>query len=282
MKLSCVMCAYNTDEHHLRNAIESILNQTFSDFELIIVDDGSTLKHVKDTILSYKDKRIKYLYQENAGISKARNFGNLHAQGEYIAVMDSDDIALPNRFEEEVSYLDNHLDVSAVGSWMEAFPKKSILYCPENPCILDCLIGCPMCHSSLMWRKADFEAKNLTYNSDYLTSQDFELWSQALMSGLKFHNIQKILVKYRIENQGISSIKKERLKEETVKIKENIAQFLSRGNNQYEKELNKMAHSIQKKVIYFPKIPLIEIREKRNYIRYRLFGIIPIFKKKKL
>lgn len=280
MKISCVMCVYNTKESYLREAIESILNQTFADFELIIVDDGSNHSHVKETILSYKDERIKYLYQENAGISNARNFGNQYAQGEYVAVMDSDDIALPNRFEEEVRYLDEHPNISAVGGWMEVFPKKSMVYAPETPCILDCLLDSPMAHSTLMWRRCDFEAKKLSYNPRYLIAQDFDMWARALMSGLQFHNIQKSLVKYRVENQGISTIKKGRLMQEHNEIKENVIQFLTRGNNQYGKELKKMIQSITKKMIYFPKIPLIEIRKKREYTRYRLFGVIPLFKKR--
>ena len=106
------MPVYNTKESYLREAIESILNQTFESFELLIVDDGSTTD-VESIVKSYKDPRIKfYKNEKNLGISLETNRLLDVAQGEYLAIMDSDDIALHCRFEKEVEYLESHPEVS--------------------------------------------------------------------------------------------------------------------------------------------------------------------------
>lgn len=89
-KISVIIPVYNTKEEYLRESIESIINQSFIDFEIVIVDDGST-NNAKEVIFSYKDERIKYFYQENQGLGGARNTGIRQAQGEYILFLDSDD-----------------------------------------------------------------------------------------------------------------------------------------------------------------------------------------------
>lgn len=101
--ISVVMTVYNTKEEYLREAIESILNQTYKNFEFIIIDDGSD-DYCEQVVMSYQDVRIRYYKQDNKGISAARNYGTKLANGEYIAVMDSDDISLPERFEKELFF----------------------------------------------------------------------------------------------------------------------------------------------------------------------------------
>src|SRR5574344_639787 len=104
-KISVVMPVYNTDETFLRESIESILNQSFKDFEFIIINDGST-NNAEDVILSYKDERIRYYKNDiNLKLIKTLNRGLLLAEGEYIARMDSDDISLPTRFQTQVEFL---------------------------------------------------------------------------------------------------------------------------------------------------------------------------------
>ena len=110
------MPVYNTKEEYLREAIESILNQTFTDFEFIIVNDGST-NNAEDVILSYKDERIVYIKQENQGVSIASNNGWNKAKGEYIARMDSDDVSFPDRLEKQIQFLEDNPEYSLVGGW---------------------------------------------------------------------------------------------------------------------------------------------------------------------
>ena len=127
-KISVLMPVYNTDNTILKQTIESILNQTFADFEFLIVNDCSTNENVEKIVLEYqqKDNRIKYFMNEkNLGISGTRNKLIDLSQGEYLAVMDHDDISLPNRFEKQVEFLDKHLDVGVVASWYEEFPRSN-------------------------------------------------------------------------------------------------------------------------------------------------------------
>ncbi len=112
-EISVVMAVYNREEYVSR-AIESILNQTYKDFEFILVDDGSTdgssdiIKHY-----AYKDKRIKYIRQDNSGLAHARNAGANYAQGKYIAFMDDDDISIPERLEKQLRFIENNPKIDA-------------------------------------------------------------------------------------------------------------------------------------------------------------------------
>ncbi len=113
--ISVVMSVYNGDKY-LREEIESILNQTFKDFEFIIVNDGSTDKSL-EIIKSYNDPRIVIIDQENTGLAKALNNGINIAKGRYIARMDQDDISNPERFEKQIEFLENLSEYVAIGSW---------------------------------------------------------------------------------------------------------------------------------------------------------------------
>ena len=125
-KVSVLMPVYKTKEEHLREAIESILNQTFSDFEFLILDDCPDDSRER-IVKSYDDKRIKYIKNEkNLGITPSRNRLMQMAKGEYLAVFDHDDVSLPTRLEKQVQYLDANLDVGVVSSWVKEFPKHKI------------------------------------------------------------------------------------------------------------------------------------------------------------
>ncbi len=226
MKLSVVMPVYNTKEQFLREAIESVLNQTFMDFELLIINDGSTDTNVENVILSYKDKRIKYLKQENIGLARSLNKGFKLATGEYVARMDGDDISLPNRFAEQVEFLDKHTNISLCGSIVEKFRnnKSKIRKYPANPKILELLKECCICHPSIMIRIADFKKFNLEYNPDY-KCEDYELWSRAIKY-LQFYNIQKPLLKYRVHGNNLS-LQAADFKNHVMQVKENIINYIT-------------------------------------------------------
>jgi glycosyltransferase involved in cell wall biosynthesis len=227
-KVSVVMPVYNTKEEYLREAIESILNQTFTDFEFIIINDGST-NNAEDVILSYKDERIKYIKQEKQGIPKTRNKGLEMATGEYVAVFDSDDISLPERFEKQVKYLDENKNISVLGSWFEIFPKYAIIAHPKTPKICDFLKENCIAHPSVMLRKSDFDKYNLRYNEDFKVAQDYELWSRAVRV-LNFENLQEVLLKYR-RHENNNSKPSETLTKNNTQIKNNILNFLTTDEN---------------------------------------------------
>lgn len=113
-KVSVIIPTYNRAELIIET-IQSVLDQTFDDFEIIVVDDGST-DNTKQVVDGFKDSRIKYIYQENRGVANARNNGIKASSGEYIAFLDSDDMWLPENLELKVKMLDSHPDVALVSS----------------------------------------------------------------------------------------------------------------------------------------------------------------------
>ena len=186
--ISVLMPVYNTKEEYLRASIESILNQTFTDFEFIIVNDGST-NNAEEVILSYKDNRIKYVKQENQGIVGALNNAWSKASGKYIARMDSDDIAYPERFAKQIKFLEENPEYSLVGSWAKIIPSKNIIKLPQDIKIMDLLADCMFIHPSIMFNKADFEKFNLQYETGFEYAEDYCLYANAVKH-LKMTNLQ--------------------------------------------------------------------------------------------
>lgn len=201
-KVSVLMPVYNTKEEFLRESIESILNQTYQEFELIIVDDGSA-NDIEEIVKSYTDARIKfYKNEQNLGISKTRNRLLELAKCEYCAWQDADDIAFPQRLEKQVKFLDEHQEISAVGSHLECFPHKKMFYMRENPKTMDLLCGVVLSQPAAMLRLDDFRKYNLHYNPDLRTAEDCEFFTRA-MEHLKFYNIQEPLIKYRVSRNSL-------------------------------------------------------------------------------
>ena len=221
------MPVYNTPENYLREAIDSILNQTFQDFELLIIDDCSTKIDVKSIIEKYDNKKIKYLKNpKNLGAAEARNLGLKNAEGEFIAILDSDDIALPLRFEKQVNYLKVHPEVGAVGSWAEVFPEKQIWMPPEHFSFFNVLTFAPwLINSSMMMRKNILDKYELKYDTSYVPSEDYHLWSH-LIRYTKIANIQEVLVRYRA-GEGISFTQYDKMIIQSNRIKQEMLDFLT-------------------------------------------------------
>ncbi len=199
-KISVVMSAYNS-EGYLRDTIESVLNQTFKDFEFIIINDASTDGSL-DIIKSYEDERIRLINRErNRGLQKNLFDGVNLSKGEYIARMDADDICLPNRFEEQVKFMDEHLEIGLCGSWYKTFGwgKSVVDKVPTNPDDLhaNMLFYTSIAHPTVMFRKSLFEKFNLNYDTSIRYCEDYELWSRCLKH-FPITNIPKVLLRYRI------------------------------------------------------------------------------------
>jgi glycosyltransferase involved in cell wall biosynthesis len=174
IKVSCILRVYN-GEKYIREAIDSILNQTYKDFEFIMIDDGSTDDTVK-IIESYNDSRIKlYKNEKNMGLSYATNRGIELAKGEYIALVDSDDVYYNTRLEKQVKYLDENMDVGAVSACWSVNGEK-IEYFFENVNIFTILLWYQkgknnfryaVINPTLMVRKDIFIKYGLKYDYDY-------------------------------------------------------------------------------------------------------------------
>lgn len=201
MKVSVIMSVYN-GETFLKEAINSILNQTFTDFEFIIVNDGST-DTTADILALYQDSRIKVLHQSNQGCVSARHLAISHAKGEYLAIMDADDIALPGRLEKTVAYLDDHPKVVLVGSAfinkIEKTGLETLITPPgENDVLRRCLLRYdPFKDPTNLIKKDAFEkAGGYTVEHGF----DYELYSRLARIG-RLANIQEPLVIIRQHDQ---------------------------------------------------------------------------------
>ena len=199
--VSVVMPVYN-DEKYVGEAIESILNQTYADFEFIIIDDASTDRSYQ-IILDYarQDRRINILrHKKNQGISASRNTGLKFASGEYIAVMDSDDISLPDRLQIEADFLQNNLNYGVVASTAYEIDKNG-----KTTQLMDGTIGDinfknfettnPIIHGSAMYRKECIEYVGMYYQID--GAEDYDLWIR-IAARYKIKNLTSPLYKYRV------------------------------------------------------------------------------------
>ena len=243
VKISVLIPVYNAAAF-LKNSVESILRQSFKDFELILLNDCSS-DNSEEIIKTFSDPRIKYFRNEqNLGISGSRNRLMDLAQGEYLAVMDNDDLSMPERFAKQVAFLDSHPEVTIVGTWGELFNnmparglyakiKKLITNMgwvwrqPANVTLQETLRGCTSMHSSMMIRRADLVKHNIRYNAEYTPAEDYDLIRQVLTSGLKICNLQEVLFKYHLYGGNFSVKKKQLMKIADAKVKADICKFLN-------------------------------------------------------
>jgi glycosyltransferase involved in cell wall biosynthesis len=220
--ISVILPAYNA-EKYIEAAVTSILLQTFRDFELIIIDDGSndkTYEIVKN--LANKDKRVYVLSRENRGLVSSLNEGIDLANAPLIARMDADDIALPERLYEQVNFLNNHSDIVCVGTAQiiidEDGDELTCLSVPsENSVIQEKLLQghCPLEHPSVMFRTEAVRALG-AYRKDCEAAEDYDLWLRLGEIG-KLANINKPLIKYRYLSSSISAANQSKQRESTKK-----------------------------------------------------------------
>ncbi|MBE6460007.1 MAG: DUF1792 domain-containing protein [Alphaproteobacteria bacterium] len=253
-KVSVLMPVYNTREEYLRPAIESILNQTFTDFEFIIINDGSTKEAPAQIIKSYKDKRIKYYKNsKNRGLIYTRNRLMSLATGEFIAWMDSDDISLPHRLDTQLRYFINHPDVSIVGSWVRIFPTPDKGgHQKENIGVLDVLRGWPLNNPTVMWRRADIEKYDLKYDDKFPVAEDYDFWSRAVRV-LKIANVQEELLMYRRMGQNISVSRAEQMEKLDKQIKQSLLDFLT-DDVRVQQDIMKLIKKNPRKKLFYKEI----------------------------
>ena len=205
-KISVIMPVHNETEQILRTAINSILNQTYKDFEFIIINDASE-NDAEDVILSYKDKRIKYYKNEtNLKVIKTLNKGLELANCEYIARMDADDISFRSRFEKQVEILDNNKEIGLVNSQCYIFPGNKLITPPQMHNDIEKLLkystNC-IVHPVVMFRKTIIEENNLKYSENYLHIEDYKMWID-MCNLTKLYTIQEPLILHRNWESSIS------------------------------------------------------------------------------
>jgi glycosyltransferase involved in cell wall biosynthesis len=202
-KVSVLMPCFNS-ERFIELAIESVLNQTYRNFELIILDDGSTDK-TKSIIEGFQDPRIiLFSENENKGIVFQLNKGIKHASGEYIARMDADDISLPERFQKQIEFLENpenhKIDVLGTDAVSIGSSRKPIIHHNYVPKQISFLLNfkCPILHPTVMMRKSIFDT-GLRYSEDFKYAEDYALW-RTVDKGCNIAILANQLLMYRIHN----------------------------------------------------------------------------------
>lgn len=207
--ISVIMSVYNA-EQYLKEALDSVINQTYKNFEFIIINDCS-----KDGSLAIlkkyeqENRNIKLINNlDNLGLTRNLNLALSIAQGKYIARMDADDISELTRFEKQKQFLELHEDVDIIGSFSKNINEfGEVLGTRTTPVNHNEIISvlpklCPMSHPTVMFRKSSLE-KLCYYNVKYTTSQDYDMWFRAASAGLKFHNIPEYLLKYRMDGKYV-------------------------------------------------------------------------------
>lgn len=239
-KISAVMALYNTPYDYLRATVESVLSQTFADFELLIIDDASSIEY-KEFFDKFKDERIKYFKLErNSGPGNARNVGIKKAIGEYIAIVDSDDIYLPQRFESQSEFLDKNPDISLISS---AFKQSNNGKIPsiieQNEDIkVAMLFNSVLANPAVMFRKNVFIENNLFYPENINFGEDYELWINAMFSGVKMANLSDVLMIYTRRQGQLSKTKAEEQATILKSIYKKIFSSLNMDSSQAEIDLH--------------------------------------------
>lgn len=241
--ISVLLPVYNC-EKYVFEAISSILNQTYSNFELIIIDDCST-----DTTLqickSFKDERIIRIEKEkNSGYTSSLNYGIGIAKGKYIARMDGDDVSLPTRFEKQVDFMEANGDVVVCGSSFSIIETDKLFILPEFNEDIKVRLLYENCigHPTVMLRKNTLEKHAILYNPEMEPAEDYALWVQLLAFG-KLHNLKECLLKYRVHESQVSNLRNERQMESARQTKLELLSYIKstiskEDQNVYLKAIN--------------------------------------------
>lgn len=201
--VSVILPVYNC-ETTITEAIDSIVNQTYSNWELIVCDDCSTDKSY-EILKSYKEKLGKKMIllqnQKNSKIATTLNHCLKYAKGIYIARMDGDDRSKTNRFEKQVDFLNKHLDIDCVGAGMEIFDEngiRGIRRGEEYPNKKSIFKRVPFSHPTIMMRKKVYlQLNGYRVSSETLRAEDLDLWFRFWNANFKGYNLQDILLEYR-------------------------------------------------------------------------------------
>lgn len=270
MKVSVLTPIYKPDEHLLREAIESVLGQTFKDFEFLLLDDCPEDSR-EQIVKSYDDPRIVYLKNErNLGISASRNKLIDFAKGEYLAIFDHDDICRPERLAKEAAYLDAHPECGVVSGWVKPTFGAVNVY-PEN----DHAIKVAMMAGIAMWHPASMVRRSvlgtLRYESDYTPVEDYMLWMR-LASQTVFHNLQEVLIDYRWHGNNTSLVRKRELDAQDLRVKAWAKVHLPELFAEYE-----LSRTIEWRFRLFG-LPLLKIKYDVRETFVLLFDRIPLLR----
>lgn len=262
LKISVLMSVHN-GEKYLHKAIDSILNQTFKNFEFIILDDASTDNSL-NIIQTYQDSRIRLIKNEqNLGLTKSLNKGLDLCEGKYIVRMDADDVSLPNRIQSQVDYMEKNQDIGVCGSWAKFIGEREGIICkmPINYDEIKCrlMFENVIIHPSVIIHKEMFEKFSLKYDENLQFAQDYELWCRAI-DCFKFANIPEVLLLYRIHQGQIWT--KNRKPQDSVAIEVSMKMLKKLSINIDKEELQYLINILHKNL----HISLKEIKDIETFL----------------
>lgn len=248
-EISVVMPVYNS-EKYIHDSIESVLMQSFEDFELIIVDDGST-DNTCSILLSFADKRIKVIQNKHDFI-ESLNIGMSSARGKYIARMDADDIMHIDRLKIQYAIMQEYPDIIVCGTWARSFETNSqnnnlshtVCGLIENP-ILKFIQGNFLFHSTTMLRTDFLRINSLKYEN-YFYAEDYKLWSEIAKLDGQFYVESQPLIYYRISENQVSMKHRDEQKKSTEIIITEIISYLIGQNKLAYPELSDMYNNFCK------------------------------------
>ncbi len=226
-RISVLLPVYN-GERFLHEAIDSILQQTFPDFELLILNDGST-DSTEEIIRSYSDSRIRYLKNEqNLRLIATLNKGIEHAKGTYIARMDADDVAMPKRLEKQYSFMEMNPQVGLCGTFLQNIGRAQNVVqfsTSDEEIRYRLLFSTYLRHPTVMMRQSVIKQHHLRYNESYLHVEDYKLWRDfAEVSQLAI--IPEVLLQYRVHESNISTVYQQQQAEVVTRIRSEVLQAL--------------------------------------------------------
>lgn len=205
-KVSVILPVYNC-EQYIFETVQSVLNQTFADFELLIVDDCSTDNTVA-IIKEFNDDRIQLtLKEKNTGYTDSLNYAVSIAKGQYIARMDGDDICVSTRFEKQVAFLDENPNIILCGSAIQIIGTNTVLRHPSSheAIKIKLCFSSSFYHPSVMGRVEVFQAN--PYDKKYEPAEDYDLWTRLVFQG-ELANLEEVLLLYRVHDNQVSNERK--------------------------------------------------------------------------
>lgn len=238
-KVSVIMPAYNV-EKYVSEAMESILNQTYQDFEFLIFNDGST-DRTADVIEAFEDTRIKFFnYKQNSGYVKHLNYGIEIAEGKYIARMDADDISHPDRLRKQIDFMEANPEVGVCGGYYETIGDSSdILEVPseDDDLKIYLLFDSAFGHPTVIMRTNVLRDYKLFYDNDFMPAEDYKMWVE-LSRVSKLANLNEILLYYRLHEGQISNHKKQVQSDRVQAVRElQVEYLLSNGLTAEERRM---------------------------------------------
>ena len=229
-KISVIFPVHNREEF-LFEAIESVLGQSFSDFELLIIEDGLLSPGVRSVINSYSDARIKRItLPVNMGISTARNAGLITARAPYIALMDSDDVALSDRFTRQYAWMEGHPDLTVCGSnsmKLSGDGSRISMHYPESDGMIKArllMVDSAILNPTAMFRTEFVRKHHFHYDANFPKDQDHRFFVEMMRNGARFYGLQEELLLYRRHAENITHSRLG-VDEEKTRVREVLVPF---------------------------------------------------------